>query len=889
MAKNKRKSLREKLNISRWAIAHSRLTISFWLAVTIAGLFAFTSLKYALFPDITFPVVIINAKAPLETAIETEKQLTQPLENQLKSLDALEEILSSTYPGQTAISLYFLPKTNLQTSTQAVKTSLNQLSLPPGSTFEVIPFNLNESSTVTYAIISESKTLRELKQITSEKIIPTLTQLPGVFKVNILGDDNIKAAENGDVTTFPTLVRFNGQNALAFSVIKTSDGNTLEVVKQVEKAVAKLQTELPEIKLILAETQAEFIRESTQATIDSLIQAIILAILVIFPFLRNFRATIITALAIPLSLLGTFIVMAIFGLQLESITLLALALVIGIIVDDAIVDVENISRHLEEGVTPRQAAILGTDEIGLTVSASTITIVAVFLPVAFMGGTVGQFFKPFGLTVSASVLISLLVARTLSPVLAVFWLKPRTNLPANQEEEKVGIITNYYRKLLQWSLHHRQIVIAIAILSLIAGIALIPLIPKGFIPQLDRGAFNIVYTSPLPKFSGGAVKRQENNSPSNDSSFDWIGNLANSPEKLLLRKTRSVGEELEKVVLQFDEVETIFTIAGVQGKPTQGKIYVKLKDETEITTAEFKEQIRASLPPLRGVSSSVEDIPFVDSQAGEKSLQILILGDDLTELKTTAQQIKTQIEKLPGFVDVAISGEGLDGENSLQIQRRGGKRVIYLTANLQEGIGVGNATEQAIALAQPLLPPHITLQPWGDSARSNTVLKRFGRTLLFSVICMLIVLIFPFGRLLEPLVVALSLPLSIVGAMLALLITQSDFGMISLIGLIFLLGLLDKNAILLMDYANQLRQKGKEREEAILETGVVRLRPIIMTTASTILGMLPLALGWGAGAELRQPMAVVIIGGLLTSSLLSLIIVPVLYTLLDDLWYRQGV
>ncbi|MGH2416451.1 MAG: efflux RND transporter permease subunit, partial [Microcystaceae cyanobacterium] len=344
------------------------------------------------------------------------------------------------------------------------------------------------------------------------------------LKVNLLGDSSS--------TNFPTLVRFNGQDALAFQVIKRGDANTLEVVSQVEKAVKQLQADLPEVQLVLAETQAKYIREATHATIDALILAIILAILVIFPFLRSFRATLITALAIPISLLGTCIIMAISGFNLETITLLALALVIGIVVDDAIVDVENISRHIDQGETPKQAAIRGTNEIGLAVSASTLTIMAVFLPVAFMGRSVGQFFKPFGLIVSAAVLFSLLVARTLSPVLAVYWLKPKQREQGRRGDKPPSPITNRYRNLLHWSLYHRKIVLGIAILSFIVGIALIPLIPKGFIPKLDRGEFNIVYTTPLPKLLSRLNSENSQlpiqNPKSEDGAFAWLTDLAKS-------------------------------------------------------------------------------------------------------------------------------------------------------------------------------------------------------------------------------------------------------------------------------------------------------------------------------------------------------------------------
>ncbi|NEP09305.1 MAG: efflux RND transporter permease subunit [Symploca sp. SIO2C1] len=911
MVKSQRQiSLRERLNISRLAIAHPWLTVCFWLAVTVAGLFAFSSLKYALFPDITFPVVVVNAQAPIETALETETKLTVPIEQQLQSLAGLDDTRSSTYSGQTVVSIAFDVGTNLESSTEAVETALQQAELPPESTFETISINLNESAAITYAIKSESKTLPELIQIAKEQILPPIAELPGVLKIKLLGDATPDEEENNSsITASPTLARFNNENAVAFQVIKRGEANTLEVVSRVEEAVQQLQAGLPEVQLVLAETEADYIREATQATIDALLLAIVLAVLVIFPFLRNFRATLITALAIPISLLGTCIAMAIAGFNLETITLLALALVIGIIVDDAIVDVENISRHIEAGETPRQAAIAGTDEIGWTVSASTLTIVAVFLPIAFMGGTVGQFFKPFGLTVSVAVFTSLLVARTLSPVLAVYWLRggdaerrrrgdtetvetspiPNSQFPIPNSQG----LAHHYHNLLRWSLNHRQIVVGLAVASFIAGIALIPLIPKGFIPKLDRGEFNIVYTSPLPdlssRFEGlNPSPEQEQEASSNtpaDNTGSIFGDLFQSPIKILLYKSRSVAREIEEVVLDSSAVESVFTTVGVRGEPNKGELYVKLKEERQFHTAEVQEQLRAALPKLDGVTISVEDIQFVDT-GGEKPLQVGLVSDDLETLYSSAQEIKARVEKLPGLVDVTVTGEDNKADSIAEIERLNGQRVAYISANLSQGQALGDATDQVVTEAQAILPDGVQIDLEGDSARIGSIFGSFAGTLSLSVACMLSLLLLVFGRLLEPLVVGLSLPLSIVGAMLALLVTQSNFGMISLIGLIFLLGLLDKNALLLMDYANQLRQSGLSRTEAVLQTGVVRLRPIMMTTASTILGMLPIALGLGAGSELRQPMAVAIIGGLITSTLLSLIVVPVLYTLLEDLWLK---
>ncbi|MEM9161652.1 MAG: efflux RND transporter permease subunit, partial [Cyanobacteria bacterium P01_F01_bin.4] len=324
---------------------------------------------------------------------------------------------------------------------------------------------------------------------------------------------------------------------------------------------------------------------------------------------------------------------------------------------------------------------------------------------------------------------------------------------------------------------------------------------------------------------------------------------------------------------------------GAQGRPDQGSLYIKLRDDRARGTAAVQARLRQTLPQLDGVTTSIEAVQFIDT-GGEKPLQVALLGENLTALNQAAAEVKAEVEGLPGFADVRVSGEGEPGAAGTisEINRQNGQRVAYISANLIQGKALGDATEQVVALAQAVIPPGIEIDLGGDSARIGEVLGSFGRTLVLAVICMLGVLLIPFGRLLEPAVVGLSLPLSVVGAMLALLVTQSDFGLVSVLGLLFLLGLLDKNALLLMDSANQLRRAGMKRTEAILKTGLVRLRPILMTTASTVLGMVPIALGLGAGAELRQPMAVAIIGGLLTSTLLSLVVVPVLYSLLEDGW-----
>ncbi|MFQ4146073.1 efflux RND transporter permease subunit [Chlorogloeopsis sp. ULAP02] len=903
---NSSQNLRERFNPSKLAIKYPWLTVSFWLAVMVAGILAFSSLKYALFPDITFPVVVVNASAPITTALDTEAKLTQPLEQRLQSLAGADHIRSSTYPGQTVVSLLFAVGTNLEQSTQQVETLLKQVSLPQEASFKIFPVNLNESAVVSYAIESSSKNLTDLTQLTQQQILPEIAKLPGVLRVSLLGTsvDSVNGNGNPLPGQGATRVRFNGKDALAFQVIKRGDANTLEVVSEVENKVQQLRSKLPDINLSLAATQAEYIRNATHATIEALVEAIVLAVLVIFPFLWNWQATLISALAIPTSLLGTFIVMAIFGFNLETITLLALALVIGIIVDDAIVDVENIMRHIEDGEHPRQAALLATNEIGLTVAAATLTAVAVFLPIGLMGGVIGQFFKPFGITVSAAMLTSLLIARTLSPVLSIYWLKPTSSVTSARRRNLWVGFTQFYRDLLSWSINHRGIVLGLAALSLLAGIALIPLVPKGFIPKLDRGEFNIVYTTPLPKNSqeleqlgGDTGTLLGENAESFVSEFSAPGSSlvspsfsalfpSQSPISFLLNNSLEVGKKLEEVVRQSPEVETVFTLAGTrEGEPNKGKLYVKLKDHRAIATSELQEQFRTSLPKLPGVSVSVEDIQFVDT-GNQKPLEVALQGNDLNTLSQAAQTIKERIQNQPGFADVTVTGV-TDGQDEVfQIERLNNERVAYISANLGKNLSLGDATDKLVAAATDALPAGVSLDLGGDSARSGEVFSSFGITLALSALCIVAVLVCLFKSWVDPLVICISLPLALVGAMLALVATRSDFGMISLLGFVFLLGLTNKSAILLVDCINQLRSAGLNRTEAILKAGPVRLRPIMMTTASTILGMLPIALGLGAGSELRSPMAVAIAGGLMSSTLLSLIVVPVVYTILDD-WFPR--
>ncbi len=437
-------TLRERLNISRLALRHPRATVVVWVLVSLAGAWAYSHLRLALFPDVTFPLVVVTASAPGLSPQGAEAAVTLPIERRMHGLRDLKSLESTTSPGKVLVAVEFEVGVSLREARRRVDSALAGLDLPGGITPNTRPIDINESPVVTYVLVGEYRTPAQLMGTALGTFLPAIQAVPGVLRVVPLGVDPEAVAALGGTavdTALPhTKAWLNGQQGVALEVVKEAGANTIEVVRQVDSVVRRLQWDNQDIHAVPAVTQADFIRGSTRATMDALWLAVALSVLVIFPFLRSWKATAISALAIPISLLGTFVVMKLAGFGLETLTLLALALVIGIIVDDAIVDVENIQRHIDRGDPPHVAAIAATDEIGLTVTAATLTIVAVFLPVGLMGGVTGIFFRPFGLTISAAVVTSLLVARTLSPLLSSWWLRPAAGEACNARRGTVDPI-----------------------------------------------------------------------------------------------------------------------------------------------------------------------------------------------------------------------------------------------------------------------------------------------------------------------------------------------------------------------------------------------------------------------------------------------------------------
>jgi multidrug efflux pump subunit AcrB len=847
-------TLRARLNISRLALAHPRLTVIVWVLVALAGALAYRHLRLALFPDVTFPLVIVTADVPGLEPAAAESVVTLPVEQRLQGVRDLKRLESTSWPGKALVAAEFEVGVSLREASRRVDSALAGLELPGGAAPKTRPIDINESPVVTYVLLGEYRTPAQLMGTALGTFLPAIEKVPGVLRVVPLGVDPAAVAALAGAavdTALPhTVAWLNGRQGVALEVVKEAGANTIEVVRSVDSVVRRLQWDNMDLHAVPAVTQADFIRGSTRATTDALWLAVALSVLVIFPFLRSWKATAISALAIPISLLGTFVVMKLAGFGLETLTLLALALVIGIIVDDAIVDVENIQRHLDRGDPPHVAAVAATDEIGLTVTAATLTIVAVFLPVGLMGGVTGIFFRPFGLTISAAVVTSLLVARTLSPLLSSWWLRPaRPARPGGNGAGQAGWprFAARYRDVLSWALEHRALVVLLALLSLVAGVAIIPLIPKGFIPRFDRNEFLVVVTAP------------RGTSLDSTSALTW---------------------RVAEFVRRDPGVADVFAVAGTAGGDHDRAIlHVRVRDERGVSTGAVRERIRRRLPAERGTDLSVQDVPLLAIIA-QKPLQLALVGDDRAALAVGAARAADHLRTLPGVTDVRVTGVP-DGMGHETLERKGGRPAAHLNANLVGGYPIGAATREVERVAPTLLPPGVSLALGGESAQAADVFGEFAISLGLATLCVVAVLWFLFRSWQDPLVIALSLPLSGVGAMLGLFVSRTDFGMASLLGLIFLLGLVNKNAILLVDHANQLRSGGMSLREAILAAGPIRLRPILMTTSATILGMLPIALGFGEGAELRAPMAVAIIGGLFTSTVLSLVVVPVLYAIFD--------
>lgn len=737
--------------------------------------------------------------------------------------------------------------------------------------------------------------------------------------------------------------RLDGADAVSFSVRKQSGANTVDVQRKVDAALAKAAPSFPALQIKTVHTDAEGIIENVRDVRMNIIFGGIMAVLVVFVFMRDWRSTAITALALPTSVIATFFFMYAVGFTINMMTLMALSLVIGILIDDAVVVRESIYRHMEHGEDPVTAARKGTSEIGLAVMATTFTILAVFLPVGFMTGIVGQFFKSFALTIAFAVSISLLVAFTLDPMLSSRFvrfipLEERLRTRTGRFLERVGVfydrIDVRYHRLLGWAVEHPWKIVATATVVFLASLSTLTVLGTEFVPADDRGEF--------------------------------VVNIE-APPGTAFEQTVKYVEEVEAVVRTMPEVRQIFSTVGFEGSPLKASLRVKAtkKHERERGLEAMKADMRTRLKQIPLLKMTVADPEFMQGSPTQAPLSVYLRGDDMVELQRLNEEVVARVKAVPGAVDVDSTLESGQPEMAARVNRE-------LAADL--GFDVGSVAMQLRGMVEGIVPTRLReadkeydirvrlapefrndfdaiartplYSPGGAAVRARDIVQwqpqlgpaaiereqrrrqakinieladralgdvtadvgkvmqgvklppnfewgfagdvemmqeagaAMGLALILAMAFIYIVLASQFESFLEPFLIMTSLPLALVGALLALLVTGRNIGMPAMIGVVMLMGLVTKNAILLVDLTNQYVREGLSVKDAILKAGPVRLRPILMTTIAMILGMLPSAIGTGEGSGFRSPISIATIGGLITSTMLTLVVVPVAYLLL---------
>ena len=735
------------------------------------------------------------------------------------------------------------------------------------------------------------------------------------------------------------LAEQDGKTVVAFEVFRTKGASEVAVAKGARAAIADLQKENPSVVLQQSIDNAFPVEENFDGSMELLYEGALLAVLVVWWFLRDWRATLVAAAALPLSVMPAFLGIYWFGYTLNTVTLLSLALVVGVLVDDAIVEIENIERHLRMGKSPMEAAMEAADEIGMAVIATTFALVAVFLPTAFMSGIPGLFFKQFGWTAVLAVLASLVVARLLTPMMAAYILKP---LP--HKEEKDGWLMTRYLTVMRWCLKHRGITAIASALFFVGSILLVPLLPTGFVPAADRAQTQINLELPPGSTLAEtqAVAAMARNAamqiPGIQGVFSSIGGgssgdafapgaAAEARRAVLTLTTVHRTDRKESMAgLETQLRHKLDAIPGARftvGPPDTGvKMQLVLRSEDPVALMEAAQKVERELRGLKGignVNSSASlvrpeiivrpdfaraaDLGVTAAAIGE-TVRVATAGDydtDLTKMNLPERQVPIRV-KLPDSVRAdlaAIERLTVPGKNGpvrlanvatvtmesgpAQIDRLNRSRNVTLDVELGSRT-LGELNEEARALpSMKNLPPAVKIAELGDAQEMASLFASFGLAMLIGVLCIYCVLVLLFKDFMQPMTILAALPLSIGGAFVALLITGSALSMPSMIGLIMLMGIVTKNSILLVDYAILARQAGMNRFDALVDACHKRSRPILMTTIAMGAGMMPLALGWGADPSFRSPMAITVIGGLITSTLLSLLVVPAVFTYIDDL------
>ena len=1037
--------------ITRVSIANPVFAAMVMVALCVLGLFSYARLGVEQMPDISFPGAWMEVQYPGATPEALEREVLKPLEEAVNGVAGVRKIMSRAFEGRADLSVEFGLDTDMDRAMQEVRDRVAavQRSLPRDATAPTIARwnNDNNEPVVTLALLSPTRSLRELSVLGENEVGRRLQRVDGVARVEINGlterevridldplrlraygvtpaqiaaalkeanadqpvgllsdrtQDALVRVEGrvrdpkafaevvvanrkglalrlGDLGTLSererepdSLARVNGQRALNFNVFKQQDANVVATGEAVKKAMDEVRKKLPpDVELRLINASSDWVKGSLDGLRSTLIEGALLTIVIVFLFLHSWRSTIITGLTLPIAVISSFIAVHAFGFTLNFMTMMALSLCIGLLIDDAIVVRENIVRHVHMGKDHHRAAHDGTQEIGLAVMATTFAIVAVFAPVAFMGGIIGKFFYPFGITVVVAVLVSLFVSFTLDPMLSSVWKDPPSarlkTLPLighaiRATDRLMDVLHAAYERAIRWifsarrwrialpawdhgfgadgrrdpvsprrwrraTITPRGVVMAGGTASFLVALALAPLVGSEFTPEVDQSFTQLALKMPV----GSSLER--------------------TSEKV---------SQVEAVVQAMPEVRHVSTWVGGAGQRHQAWLNIAL--------TERKDRKRTQKQVEDAIREAIARIPGTDASVGfNRPIYVAILGNDPEGLARLASDFAEKVKKIPGAVDVEtsvqagmpayavrlkpgavrelgltasqvssnlrayVNGEAattwttpdgdqvdvvlrldesqrerIDQLHSLPVAFAADGTPIPLSSvaeiervfnpqnirrqNLQrrEGIFAGVKDRSAgdvgddvqKLIKQTTLPPGFAFDVGGQMQQQAEAFGGLLGAMALAVIFIYIVLASQFGSFVQPIAIMASLPLALIGVMLALLLWRSTLNVFSMIGLVMLMGLVTKNAILLVDFANHARKAGATVTEALLQAGQIRLRPIIMTTAAMVFGMLPLALALNDGGEIQAPMGRAIIGGLITSTLLTLVVVPVLYSYL---------
>ncbi|QTA81065.1 Acriflavin resistance family protein [Desulfonema limicola] len=867
------------------------------------------------------PIIFMSFYSDKQSSEEITDYLERVIQDRFETISGVSEAM--VLGGRTyAMRIWLDPvkMAALKVTVQDVETALSQQNAE-------IPGGRIESAAREFTILSDTgmNTVKEFRNLILRNQDGYLVKLKDVGRVEIGPKTN------------RTILRSNGKNAVGIGIVKQSTANPLEISKAVRDIVPEIKKDLPPgMNLDINYDSSVFIENSVNNVFKTIFEAIVLVIIVIFVFLRSVRSTIIPLITIPVSLIGAFAIMWTLGFSINTLTLLALILAVGLVVDDAIVMLENIYRHVEQGMTPFKAAIQGSREIGFAIIAMTLTLVAVYAPVAFMTGRTGKLFTEFALALAGAVLVSGFVALTLSPMMCSLLLKKETNpnILSTALERIFTITESFYRKTLAFSMKLRIIIAGLAVLAAFGTVWLFTHLPSELSPVEDRGAFfsiaiapdgaSIDYTDHYSK----QVEAIINEVPERAYSLNVTGrSVVTESMSILMLKPWSERERSQQEIVKSISFP-MFNVPGVLAfpinPPSLGQDFISQPVEFIIKTSGTWEELNTLTDKLMaeirknpGISAPRTDLKLnspeirvsinrdkaadmgISVQTIGNTINTLMSGRELTRFKMDGEQydvivktedhMRTTPDELNNLFVRAPNGEMVslsnlvtikEGVTAQSLNHFGKMRSVTISANLGPGYSQGDALAFLEREAKKILPENAGIDYGGQSREYRESGSSLLTTFFLALAFIYLMLSAQFESFIDPLIIMLTVPLSTLGGMLALYLTGNTMNIYSQMGLITLIGLVTKNGILMVEFANQLREKGMEKAQAILEASVMRLRPVLMTAGTMTLGSLPLALAAGAGAESRQQIGWVIVGGLGLGTFMTLFVVPAAYMII---------